>query len=186
MSNNRSGSKSVQIAMGGVFSGLCLVIMILAPMIPFATYFMPMLAGSMLAAVVIENGAKTAVFVYVSVSLLSLFAVADREAAGMFVCFFGFYPVLKQFLERMRSRVVGYALKLLVFNIAMVLNYLAFLYLFGIEEAAGDAEFLGKYGPLALLGCGNLVFLMYDYLFSRYIWLYVHWFRPKFLGKQHI
>lgn len=175
------GNKSAQIALGGVFSGLCLLLMILTPMLPFATYAMPMLAGAMLAAVVIENGAKTAILVYVSVSLLSLFAVADREAAGMFICFFGFYPVLKQRLEKFRSRAAEYILKFLIFNAAVIAEYFAMLYLFGLAEAAQDSELLGKYGPLAMLLAGNVLFAAYDYLFSRYISLYLHWFRPKFL-----
>ena len=47
--------KSTQVAMGGIASALCLLLLILT-IIPIATYTMPALAGMGLIVVVIENG----------------------------------------------------------------------------------------------------------------------------------
>lgn len=46
--------KSTQVAMGGIASALCLLLMILT-IIPIATYTMPALAGMVLIVVVIEK-----------------------------------------------------------------------------------------------------------------------------------
>ena len=93
--------KSTQIALGGMFSALCVSLMFMTGLAPFATYAIPMLAGAMLIPVVVELGPKTAVMVYISVGIISIFVAADKEAAMMFLVFFGYYPILKQKLERL-------------------------------------------------------------------------------------
>ena len=95
--------------MGGIASALCLLLMILT-IIPIATYTMPALAGMVLIVVVIENGYSTAWMVYAAVGFLSLFICPDKEAAMLFVGFFGYYPILKGKLEKIRVRMVEYLL----------------------------------------------------------------------------
>jgi hypothetical protein len=175
--------KSAQIAVGGVFSALSLVLMFLTGLVPFATYALPMLAGAMLVAVVIENGRRTALTVYVSVSLLAFFIVPDREAALMFVGFFGYYPIVKAMLERLKTRILEAAVKQLLFNAAVVGSYLAAAYLLGMTELLEGMGDFGKYSLLILLAAGNVLFLIYDFALTKYITVYYSWFRPKFLRK---
>ena len=96
-------SKSKQIAAGGIASSLCLLLMFLTGVFPFATYALPAMAGTLLVVVVLELNRATAVMVYVSVSLLSLFIAPDKEAALVFIFFFGYYPILKGLIEQIRS-----------------------------------------------------------------------------------
>jgi hypothetical protein len=175
--------KSAQIAVGGVFSALCLLLMFLTGLVPFATYALPMLAGSMLVAVVIENSRRTALMVYASVSVLSLFIVPDREAAILFVGFFGYYPILKEKLERLKSYALEWAAKLLVFNAAIVVSYLAGAYLLGMSELLEGMGDFGRFTNLILLAAGNALFLLYDYALTKYITVYFRWFRPTFLRR---
>ena len=105
-------SKSKQIAAGGIASSLCL-----------ATYALPAMAGTLLVVVVLELNRATAVMVYVSVSLLSLFIAPDKEAALVFIFFFGYYPILKGLIEQIRLRPVELAVKYILFNGTMVLVY---------------------------------------------------------------
>ena len=81
--------------MGGIASALCLLLMMLT-IIPIATYTMPALAGMVLIVVVIENGYSTAWMVYAAVGFLSLFICPDKEAAMLFVGFFGYYPIKRE------------------------------------------------------------------------------------------
>lgn len=176
-------NKSAKIALGGVFSALCLLLMFMSGVIPFSQYAMPALAGATLAAVCIENGRKAALAVYVSVSLLSLFVVPDREAAVMFAVFFGYYPVLKGILETLKSRLAEYFVKLLIFNLAIVGAYMVLIFVFGIPMPDDLPGEWGKYSAAVLLAAGNVTFIIYDFALSRYITLYVRRFRPRFLRK---
>lgn len=155
--------------------------MFLAAVVPFASIAMPMLAGAMLTVVVIENGAKAAMMVYIAVSLLSVFMVPDIDAKLLFIMFFGYYNVLKPLLDKMPHMPVRYAVKLLIFNISMIISYYLSLYITGLDEAV--AGWLGNYGPFLMLLGLNFVFLMYDYTMTQYIKLYVNWFRPTFLRR---
>lgn len=175
--------KSTQIAIGGVFSALCLMLMFMTGLVPFATYALPAIAGAMLIAVVVENGRKTAVLVYSSVSLLSLFIVPDREAAMMFIVFFGYYPIIKQPLERIRLRPLLLVVKLALFNVTIVGGFLFVIYVLGMAELMSGMGDFGKYSAQILLGAGNVVFLLYDYVLAKYTEIYIHWFKPTFLRR---
>ena len=144
--------------MGGIASALCLLLMMLT-IIPIATYTMPALAGMVLIVVVIENGYSTAWMVYAAVGFLSLFICPDKEAAMLFVGFFGYYPILKGKLEKIKKRSMEYLSKFSIFNLAMILNYLVIIYLFGIQDILEDVGPLGKFSVLLLLLMGNVVFL---------------------------
>lgn len=175
--------RSTQIALGGVFSALCLLVMFMTGLVPFLTYIMPAVAGTMLRIVVVENGPKVAAMVYVSVAVLSVFIVPDREAALMFVCFFGYYPIMKGYLEKIRVRPVKIICKAALFNIAVVGAYLAANYLLGMQELLRESGAFGEYTLLFLLVLGNIFFICYDISLTYYTNLYVHWFKPKFLRK---
>lgn len=174
--------KSTQVALGGLAAALCLLLMFLTGVFPFATYALPALAGMVLIAIVQENGYKAAVTVYAAVSLLSVFIVPDRQAAILFIAFFGYYPILKGKLERLPA-ILRWLLKFFFFNVAVVAGYLVIIYLFGIDEILEEVGPLGEYSLLVTLLAGNLVFLVYDYALRNIVQIYVQWFRPKILRK---
>lgn len=175
--------KSTQIALGGVFSALCLLIMFLTGMVPFAVYALPALAGAMLVAVRVEIGRKAAMMVYVSVSLLSILIVPEKEAVLLFIAFFGYYAIVKDLLDAIGPFALRWAAKLLLFNVTTVGSTLFGFYVLGMTELLED---LGEWGALLtglfLLAC-NGVYLLYDLALGRYIHLYIHWFKPTFLRR---
>lgn len=175
--------KSTQIALGGVFSALCLLMMFLTGILPFATYAMPIFAGGMLMAVVVENGRKAALMVYISVSILSLFIVPDREAAMMFIVFFGYYPIIKGPLDMIRPRIVSWVTRFAIFNLAVLGGYLAMIYLLGMPQLMSDFGNFGHYATVLFLLAGNFVFLLCDFALEKYLRLYVSWFKPTFLRR---
>lgn len=168
--------------MGGIASALCLLLMLLT-IIPIATYTMPALAGMVLIVVVIENGYSTAWMVYAAVGFLSLFICPDKEAAMLFVGFFGFYPILKGKLEKIHPRVLEYVVKFLIFNASMILNYVIIIFLFGIQDVLEEVGPMGKYSVLVLLGLGNIVFFVYDLALSRIIMAYKYVLRKKIFRR---
>ena len=175
--------KSTQIALGGLFSALCLVLMFMTGLIPFSMYVIPALAGAMLIPVIVEIGPKTAVLVYVTVSLLSVFIAPDREASMIFIVFFGYYPIIKPKLESLRLKILQIACKYTLFNASVILGYLAVAYLFGMPGILDDMGDLGRYGALILLVVANFTFILYDFLLTRYTFLYIRWFKPTFLKR---
>ena len=175
--------KSTQVALGGLSASLCLVFMMLTAMIPFATFALPALAGMVLISVVVELGYSSAILVYVATSLLSLIIVPDKEAAIMFVAFFGYYPILKGKLDGIRSKILALISKLAVFNCSVVAAYWLLIHLFGIDDVLEEVGPFGRYSVLVLLLLGNVVFLVYDFATTQIAQAYLHVFRPRFLRK---
>lgn len=175
--------KSTQVAIGGGSAALCLILMFMTGLIPFATYALPALAGVVLIAVVAEMGWRTAMVVYVAVALLAIGVVPDREAALLFIFFFGYYPIIKGLIEKLRFKVVQLLVKYLLFNAAMVLTYLVVIYVLGIPDILESFGNFGRYSALVLLLMGNVVFAVYDFALTNIVIVYHQWFRPKILGK---
>ena len=170
--------------MGGLSCGLCLMLMFLTGMIPFAGYALPAFAGIVLIAMVVENGTKAAVVAFVAVAALSIFVVPDKEAACLFIFFFGYYPIAKFQLDRIKPKALGYLCKFILFNVSVVAAYLVVINLFGLTEILDSFGPFGKYSALVLLLFGNVFFAVYDYMVGVLIDTYIQWFRPKFLRRH--
>ncbi len=167
--------KSKRIALCGMLSALSLVIMLIA-YFPYLTYTLPALAGIMFAIVMVEVGAKWAWGSFVTTAILSLL-LCEKEAAVIFVAFFGYYPIVKANLERISLKIVEYIVKFLLFNIAVVVAYLVIIYIFSIPiENMGQ---FGQYTLLILLGLGNVVFVIYDFALSTAYQEYMLKLHPK-------
>lgn len=179
-----SSRLSYRVALGGVVSSLSIICMFLTSIFPAMYLALPMIAGGLLMVVVAEVNLSWAFLTYGSISLLSIFVTPDKEAALIFIMFFGHYPILKQVIEKIGKRVVQVAFKLLAYNVCIVLNFYLTVYILGYDQILEDIVSWGKYGLYILLGISNLVFLVYDYTLSGYMRLYVRYFKPKFLRKQ--
>lgn len=176
--------KSTQVAIGGMASALCLLLMFMTGMIPFATFALPAMAGIVLIAVLVEMGRPTAALVYTAVSLLSLFMCPDKEAAMMFIGFFGFYPVVKDLLDRIKPKLLRCIVKFAVFNAAIIASYWVIINLFGLDDIM---EEMGAFGSLTLLvtwlmGCA--VFVVFDVALGRISWAYKNVLRYRFFKKM--
>lgn len=162
--------QSKRAAFCGVSAALGIVIQLLGSWTGVGTYISPMLAGLLLIPVGREWGMKYQLLLWGSISLLSLFLLTDLEESLMFLCFFGWYPILRPRLEKL-SGAVRWAAKLAVFN-AVVLPLEALLMLVLIPESM-KWEFV-----LVLLVLGNAVFVCYDVLVPRVEAVYLKRLRP--------
>ena len=155
--------KTKKIAMCGMLAAFITVIC-LAAYFPYLTYALPALAGAVIIVPLFEMGKKYAFFTYLT-SLLPVLIFAENEAKLLYVCFFGFYPILKSVYEKSKSRIAEYTLKFLTFNISVITVYILLSKLFFIDMS--DMGVLGKYGAVILLVCGNVVFFIYDICLAR-------------------
>lgn len=152
------------------------VIIMMTAYFPYFTYCSPMAAGALLVMIVIEFGSKWAVGSFVSIAILSLL-LGEKEAACMFLMFFGYYPILKAYLERIRIRFVEYILKFAVFNIGIVSATLITVFLFKIPIFEGKSNFV--IWAALLLIAGNIMFLGYDIALRHVITFYYIKIQPK-------
>lgn len=170
--------QSSKCAVGGIVAALSLVLMISVAIIPFMTYALPALAGAFIVFVVIEIDKKWAAGVYAAVAILGVFLVPEKEVAVLYLAFFGYYPILKAVIESKTGTVVGWILKILTFEITMIVSYWLMIKFMGVTIDEMD-EF-GVWAIPMLLGLGTFAFIMYDIAISKLIILYLKRWRKYF------
>lgn len=168
---------SFRVAFCGLVTALSVVLMISTSIIPVATYAFPCLAGILLVAVVIEFGEKWALLSYAAVSLLSLFLAGDKEAVVYFIAFLGFYPIIKSYIERLKSKALQMVIKYSVFTVCIIGAFLVCKFLLAIPDE--EFTFFGVYVPWLFLIAGEIVFFFYDKCVTILVYRYVTSLRNK-------
>ena len=162
---------SAKSALGGIIAALSVSFMLMTYLSPFLVYTVPVIAGILLLVIVTEIGYRWAFGTYVAISLLSLFLIADKEAAVFFVMLFGYYPILRDFISgKIKYKIVVLLIKLLVFNSALFLSIAACNYVFHIDY--GELTNGGKTFFVVFVLLMNIILWLYDYLIKVLTVLY--------------
>jgi hypothetical protein len=153
-----------QIAMGGVFAALAIVIMCLGGLIPIATFVCPMICMLILHLIRKLCGNRIAWAWYGVVAILSVLLGPDKEAAAVFA-FLGYYPIIKPKIDRIKP---GWLWKGIYFNAVILLLYQLLIYLFGMDQIAAEYRELGKVLTVVVLLIGNLCFFLLDRVLTQF------------------
>ncbi len=155
-------------ALCGMVSALSLALMMFEGLIQVASIAMPAIAGCLLIPIVAEAGLGWAFGSYGATAALCLLLAPDKEAALIYLLFFGYYPALFAVLGRIKNAVLRWGAKLLVFNGAAVGEVLLATYVLGIPWE--DIPFLPMpWGMTALLALANVVFVLYEFTLAGLI-----------------
>lgn len=164
---NRSNSRGAsRVALGGVFAALSLLFLYGATLLPSGRIGVVAVAGLVPAAGVISGGLAAGFLCYGATALLGLILLPDKGCALLYTLFFGVYPMVKYAIERLRKLPVELLLKLVFFNLILS------VFLFGFSALLFPMLPQLMRTPLSLFGIGNVVFLIYDYGFSKLITYY--------------
>lgn len=142
-----------------------------------ASQAMPAIAGVIGVIIVIEIGVKWAFAAYF-VSAVLTFILGINEAGILFALFFGYYPIVKSLIEKIRVRAIEYIVKFTLFNAAMIASYAILIAVFSLA-ALGFDKMLFAWITLAI---GNVFFILYDICISRIAALYCVKYR-KYIKK---
>lgn len=159
---------SKKITLCAMMAALATAFMLLS-YFPYLTYAIPAVAGLFIMVIVIEIDYKWAFLSYLASALL-VFLFAEPESKLMYICLFGYYPIVKGLIEKIRKPVTEWILKLICFFLAVILAYFVFAGLFGIN--LDDINDFGKYAVLILLLFGTVAFVLYDIAISKMSFVY--------------
>ena len=164
----RRKNAAMKVAYPAILSALALVLLYLGSVAPTGNWGIVAAAGLLPAAAVISVGLKAGFLCWAVVAILAFLLIPDKFCVLLFGALFGLYPMVKSLIERLRKAPLEYALKLLFFNAAFTVVYLTM----SAAVAASLPQVLGNSVWLLYLAA-NVVFLMYDYGFSKLIALYI-------------
>jgi len=158
--------KTRVITLTAMFSALSVIYLYFAALWPTGRFGFVAFSSLFAAAAVCDGGVLPGLYVYVITSALGFLLIPDKSAPLLYVLFFGFYPVVKSLIERLKSSPGQWILKLLVFNLSLTVIW------FFLRATIFD---FGDNAPAAWLiyfGC-NIVFLIFDYGYSKLIGFYI-------------
>lgn len=156
-----------KVALAAMLTALSLVVLWAAVLVPWGRIGLVAVAGLMPAAAVISAGPAAGGLCWAGTSILSLILLPSKSCGLLYLIFFGLYPLVKWIAERLRRLSLELVIKLAFFNVALTVLWFGFrdLFLWGMPQAQELGQFLYP--------AGNLIFLIYDYGFSKLIAFYV-------------
>ncbi len=132
----------------------------------------PLLTALLLVPIVIEYGKGYPWGVWLVTTVLSLLLVPNKSPAAVYLVF-GYYPILKAYLERLRPLPCKLLKQLLFLAVDAVLLYGSH-FIIGVEESLPP-----WYSAVLAVG-GYLVLNLTDLALTRLISAYIFKYRPKF------
>ena len=164
-------NKTKNTAVSGLLTALSVVLMMLTTVIPVFMYVLPIATGLLVLLVAEITDKKWAFGVYLSTSVLALLLLTDKEAALTYALIFGYYPLIKDNLDK-KKKPFSVLLKLLIFNCAaVIIGYLG-VALLGVSGE--EYKEFGKITVPLLLSMANVAFFMYDIMLKKYGFLITH------------
>ena len=161
-------SAAARVAYPAILSALALILVYLSSIVPTGSWGIVAAAGLLPAAAVISVSLTAGFLCWASAAVLAFLLAPDKLCALLFGVLFGLYPMVKSLVERLRKRPLEYALKLAFFNAAFTVVWLtmAAAVTASLPQALGSSVWV-------LYGMANVVFLLYDYGFSKLVALYI-------------
>ncbi|MBE6806648.1 MAG: hypothetical protein E7527_01350 [Ruminococcaceae bacterium] len=170
--------QSGHLALAGVLSALALVLLLFT-YIPTATVALAALAAVCGIPVVVELGHKAGLVHYATVAALAALLALTAEGTGLYLAFFGWYTVLKAYVEsRNFPRVAEWAVKLGAFTLAIAAYGAVWVLLLQMPLPTWFAWWmLAPFGVAA-----EAVFVVYDLALTGVVTTYHQRIRPKIRG----
>lgn len=163
----KKNSKASKVAYPAVLGALSLIFVYVASVVPSGNWGFVAIAGLFPAAAVISVSMKAGFLCWASVSVLAFLLIPGKFCALLYSALFGLYPMVKALVERLRKRAPEYILKLVFFNVAFTLVFLV------MRTAVLDSLPAAMSVTWVLYIVANIVFLLYDFGFSKLIGFYI-------------
>lgn len=172
--DNKTNTKRLTVC--AMLAALGVVLLYVGSLIEVVDISMAVLASLLGVVAVIEYGGSWPWLVYGVTAILSLVLLPNKTPAAFYALFFGFYPILKEKLEKI-PRGLSWVLKELIFNISFaVMAVVSVLLLFGKGNTLLSQPIL----IVAVIILAETMFVLYDIAMTRLISFYIFKLRRRF------
>ncbi len=150
--------KTNKLAGGGITTALCTLMLLIASIVPNVKLSLLFASSIAMAICLLRYKTSSYLISFLAVSLLSLFIAPNKFLPLAFLAFFGNYPLVKLYIEKIKNIYLEYFIKFIAANI-----YLFAIYI--ILKALGEASFF-DFSLIVLYIVGIVMMLFYDLAFS--------------------
>lgn len=160
-------NKSFKLALGGICLALTLIFMFAGSVVPGIELTLFAISSVFVAVMILETGVGGGILLYAASVLLGLFLIPGKLALLPYIGLFGYYGIVKYFIEKLPSAVFQIVLKVVFFAVIMCIGLL------GFKELLLGAVELPEYPVFILIIGGILLMMLYDYIYTLIIKIYV-------------
>lgn len=157
--------KAKYISQNGIVIALTIAILYATSILPISTMSILTVASCLIPISIIRTSIRNTFFVYIAASILSFFLVPINIAL-YYTLFFGIYGIIKYFLEKIRNIPLELFLKLILFNLLLIIIYFITINFLG--------NFIINYSLYLAWIVSQIVFLVYDYALTLIISFYLN------------
>ncbi|MGX8774805.1 MAG: hypothetical protein ACSW8G_07105 [Bacillota bacterium] len=166
-------TKTGKIAMGGICTALAVIFMFGASFVPGIELTLFLISSLFTAVMVLEAGAAGGLSVFAASSLLGLILVPNKLALIPYIFCFGYYAVLKYYIEKIKSGVLQMTIKVVYFAAIVLLGLLVF------RSVLTACIHMPDWPVAGLIVAGIVLLVLYDYVLS----FLINWYRRRFKGS---
>ena len=183
---SKRSSLSFNIAYCGIMVSFSIIIM-LAALIPSMTYVLPAFSGLCIWTISEQISRRWGLLSYAASAALCFMLIPEIEADLYYAFFFGYFPLIKELLEKIRPKFVAFLVKLGIFNVTIIIAFWILSHIMNLDQILEGLESFGDAAVYVLWGTANIAFLIYDIALGNLFYAFRKWLKPKFnkkLGKQ--
>ncbi len=159
-----------------MMTALAVVFMYVSELAPTMRLALAAMACLCTTVIVAETGPAYALIAYAAGSVLSL--LLAPTLGWLYLGLFGWYPSVKCAVERIKSKIIQWVLKLAAYNMAACILY------FLVDGLAGMLfPRFSSYVAL-VFAAGNAVFVIFDLVLTKFIIYYAAVLRPKIIKNR--
>ena len=159
-----------------MFAALGVILLYLGSIVEVVDISMAVIASLFCVLAVIEYGKGAPWMVFLVTAVLSLLLLPNKSPAVYYAFFFGFYPILKAYFERL-DKVRAWIFKEITFNVCLAVMIVLIKLLFMPSVSIPFMMYV-----IAVLLCEG-VFVLYDIALTRLITFYMFRLRHRFKFK---
>ncbi len=182
----RTARATRHLAMCAVLSALSVAVLGMGALIEVLDLTASVLAAVMTLPILWCYGRRDALLSYAVTAVLAVILLPQSLASWMYAGLVGYYPVLKQRVDRL-PRVPAWVIKILLLTAVLLLYLVVFYFLVLGGEGSLTEAFLAGFGEVggsslmawAVIGLSLATFILFDYVIDRLWWLYCFKWRRR-------
>ncbi len=161
---DRKGTNTI--ALGGICLALTIVFLFGASFVPGIELTLYALSSLFVAVVVIERGPKSGILLYVAAVILGLILVPNKLGMLPYICLFGYYGVVKYYIEKNCRPQLQLIVKVVLFAAVIAIG------LWGTKGLLFGNIDLPEYSTAVIFIGGVAMMVLYDAIYTFVIRFY--------------
>lgn len=161
---DRKGTNTI--ALGGICLALTIVFLFGASFVPGIELTLYALSSLFVAVMVIESGPKSGIMLYAAAVILGLILVPNKLGMLPYICLFGYYGVVKYYIEKNCRPQVQLIAKVVLFAVVIAAG------LWGTKGLLFGNIQLPEYSTFIIFAGGVVMMILYDAIYTFAIRIY--------------